>query len=589
LKLKNLKQTTAIGMILLSAASVFGFDATMKINPPVIELSESAELIVEVRNAKNPQQPVLPDIPGLRIDYTGESANSRWINGKSDSYTAYSYSVYPQKTGTFTIGPFNYTIGNETKILQGELKVVQPDSSSTQVKNWADILFARLSVDRSSVYVQEPFELTLAIYSRQGLQLVGNLSIENMPKTGLSEFKWQELDPSRDVINNTVYDVHRFRAQIRGLHSGTFEFNPTMTVQVVVPNQTGPRHRLFDDPFFNPLFYRAETRPVDVAVEKTSIVVKPLPEEDQPPGFSGAIGQFDFQVSAQPVDVHPGDPITLTMRITGDGNLDHIAAPPFPEENSFRLYGDPQKKEEEHTVVFEQVISPRSAEATQIPPIRFSFFDTRSGRYKTLNSDPIPVTVTASSNNTAQVFAAKESLVLPPPETPFATESDLQQITVTLETFWQKIRAWLWLIPGVLAIFLAAVGSRKLHHHHKKDTARIRRQKAPKAARKALRKARHARHQGNTAAFYDALWNTLAEYFGNRLNLPPGDIDSPTILQALKQAAVDGKQIDKLRSVFEHVEASRYGLPNSESTSEEMKKTQRTLEQILKRCEKKKF
>jgi hypothetical protein len=570
-------------VLCLATLHSFGFEATMVIQPPLIQLGESATLSIEVRDAKKIQPPALPDVPGLHFSGMRQSQNSSWINGKSDSFTTFSFQIAPQHTGTFTIGPFKYMLNGETKTLQGELKVVATSGDAAQPQSWSDIVFARLEPDRTAAYVQEPFGLTLSIYSRQGVQMAGNINLQGMPETGLDGIQWQEVQPDRQVISNAVYEIRRFQTRTRAVSSGVFEFQPSITVQVVTPNQQRNQ-----DPFFGSFFQRTETRPVDLPVEKVAVTVKPLPAEGKPDGFSGAVGRFDFQVSAQPLEAHPGDPITLSMVISGNGNFDRVMSPPLPANGLFRLFGEPVRKQENNAIRFEQVVSPRTADAKEIPAIAFSFFDTQSGQYRAVSSKPIPITVTATSNSTAQVFAAKDSIVLPPPETPFATESDLQRITVRLKHLWLLIKPWLWTIPVTLALGSALLLGQRLRRNRQSDMAKVRRQKAPRAARKALCAAEQARRRGDAAAFYDSLWNALADYFGHRLNFPPGDVTSSTVLQTMGRAGFDPEKINLLRTIFERVDACRYGQPG-ETAPETMQKLQGSLEQILKQCEKAKF
>ena len=329
------------------------------------------------------------------------------------------------------------------------------------------------------------------------------------------------------------------------------------------------------------MFQQTQTRPVDVAVQGATLTVNPLPDAGKPASFNGAVGQFALTVDAQPRTVHPGDPITLTLTLRGDGNFDRILAPSIPVDDEFRLFGDPVRTQMEEAVQFEQVISPRTAKATEIPAIPFSFFDTQAGQYRTVQSAPIPITVTASSNSTAQVFASNDSVILPPPETPFASESDLQRIHTALQKTWRIIRPW----PIAIALGLAVFFARRIHRSRKRDTARVRRQTAPKAARKALRAAELARKQNNTSEFYDALWNALHDYFGNRLNLPPGDVTATVALQALSRKGFDPEELNKLRSLFEQVETIRYSAP-TKTDAGQMEQLQQRLEKLLKRSEK---
>jgi hypothetical protein len=157
-----------------------------------------------------------------------------------------------------------------------------------------------------------------------------------------------------------------------------------------------------------------------------------------------------------------------------------------------------------------------------------------------------------------------------------------------MQNLWQSIRPRLWTLPAALLLGVALFLGRRFHRVRRNDTARARRQKAPKAARKALHAAEHARQRSDTAAFYDALWHAMADYFGHRLNLPPGDVTASAVLQALVQNNFTPEQINTLSAIFEQVESSRYGRPEAVSP-EEMKKLQSSLEQILKHCEKIKF
>lgn len=575
-KIRNLK--FAFLALLLPAARIFGFDAVLTIQPPLIELRDSAVLRIEVRNAKKLQAPALPDVPGLQFVNAGQSQQSIWVNGKSDNVTVYNFKIHPQQTGDFTIGPFEYKLDGENRSLQGRLKVVAGSGDAAVPQSWSDILFARLEPDRKSAYVQEPFGLMFSLYARQDVQITDAINLQGMPETGLSDLKWQEIEPSREVVNGAVFSVRRFSARTRAVSSGIFEFSPVATAQVVIPNQRNQQR----DPFFSSFFDRIETRPVNLPVEKTAIEIKPLPETGRPDGFSGAVGHFSFQTAARPLETQPGEPITLMMTVSGEGNFDRITAPSLPESGMFRLYGQPVRRQEDHAVRFEQIISPRTADITEIPAIDFAFFDTKSGQYRTLKSRPIPITVTAASNTAAQVFASKESVMLPPQDTPFVTESDLQRLLNGLQKLWRKVRPWLWSLCAVLGVSLIAFPVYKIHRNRRCDTARIRKQKAPKAARQALKKADQAIRSGDRQTFYNALWDALTGYFGHRLNLPPGNITAEALLIALNRAGADPELNQRLNTVFNCIEASRYGQSGNDTSAGQMEQLQTEVEHILK-------
>ncbi len=54
--------------------------------------------------------------------------------------------------------------------------------------------------------------------------------------------------------------------------------------------------------------------------------------------FNGAVGDFRFDLSANPRAVKAGEPITVTMTITGIGNLDTVSLPRIPCGDAFKTY-----------------------------------------------------------------------------------------------------------------------------------------------------------------------------------------------------------------------------------------------------------
>ena len=567
----------------LIATSSFAAEVTMTVNPPIISLGEAAQIKVEVRDAKRPQAPDFPRVDGLSFSGTGQSTQTRMTNLKVDKSVSYTINAYPQRTGEFTIGPFNYKVDGEVKRLSGSLKVVGTSGDVTDAQSWNDMAFARITSSRNRVYVQEPFELTLSIYSKSGLQIQRVENLKGIPETGLSKTEWKETSPTREQVDGVLYDVRQFKASLRAMGSGLFKFEPTVTIQVAAPRQQ--RHR---DPFLGGfgLFDAVQTIPVELVADPATVEVLPLPPIGKPENFSGAVGRFIFEVTAEPKEVAPGDPITLQMTLIGEGNYDRILPPALPAEAPFRLFGDAVRQQGNNGVRFEQVISPQNTSVTEIPPLDFSYFDSESGQYRTVSSTPIPITVNATSNNTAQVFAAQETLTAAPADTPFATESDLQRITGWLKKQWKRIRPWLWTLPTALGAGLLLFLTRRFYHRRRKDTARMRRQQAPKAARAALKAADTALQKNDTNAFYEAAGNALNSYFGNRLNLPPGEVTPHIVLNAMEKA---GLETDKAKFLFDHVEAARYGLSNSQQTAHELKTVKNDLQDLLKSIEKSKL
>ena len=91
------------------------------------------------------------------------------------------------------------------------------------------------------------------------------------------------------------------------------------------------------------------------------------------------------------------------------------------------------------------------------------------------------------------------------------------------------------------------------------DVALARRQKAPRSARANLRKAEAAlKESAAPAAVFSALAAAAADYFGHRLNLPPGAVEAPLILDKLRAAKADEATLAKWQEFFALSDQIRY-------------------------------
>jgi hypothetical protein len=123
----------------------------------------------------------------------------------------------------------------------------------------------------------------------------------------------------------------------------------------------------------------------------------------RPVDFSGAVGgPFVVQWIAVPTELTAEEPLTLTLRVAGPGNLAELRRPALGKLESFRSFavedlddrllpGDPPRRE------FRYRVRTRSAAVTEIPRFKFVYFNPRitppSRGYQTTYADPVPLTV----------------------------------------------------------------------------------------------------------------------------------------------------------------------------------------------------
>jgi hypothetical protein len=142
----------------------------------------------------------------------------------------------------------------------------------------------------------------------------------------------------------------------------------------------------------------------EVAIETTptSLEISPLPKQDRPDDFTGAIGKFQMEASVSPKKAGPGDPITLRVVVSGQGNFEAMGAPVLVGDEEWRSYPPSEKFQSSDAIHFvgektyEFMLVART-DQQQTPGIRFSYFDPDTGKYETLTQNPLPVQARAGA------------------------------------------------------------------------------------------------------------------------------------------------------------------------------------------------
>src|SRR5690606_34729625 len=109
-----------------------------------------------------------------------------------------------------------------------------------------------------------------------------------------------------------------FRKAIVAREPGRVDLEPTVvSFRAIRASAQRPRS-LFDD-FFGDSFFGSKRGYEHLAIPSNplSLEVLPLPEQGRPAEFTGLIGEFRFEAQAAPTEVSVGDPITLTIRVSG--------------------------------------------------------------------------------------------------------------------------------------------------------------------------------------------------------------------------------------------------------------------------------
>jgi hypothetical protein len=557
-----------VSLYLCCAAVVLAVEpsVTFDIQPRIIKLGEAATATLQFHGIDNPNNPGFPPLDGFQVQSAGTESSFTINNGAQDSSISVKYTLIPQRVGKTNIGPFSYDDGKGHKFdLPGVMiEVVNPGSSAQSAQ---DLLFARLEPSSTNLYVQQVFDLTLKIYASTKLNLHGVQPLQNLPAQGLMIHQPQQLDTQREAVNGEIYTVYRFSLRAQALTAGRYDLAPTERAEILAPQRR--QRNPFGDAFFDSFFGTVQTETRDINVQPVTLVIKDLPTEGRPANFAGAVGKFTFEMTCKPLVLSAGDPITLGYRISGRGNIDSVQMPTLQLGADFKSYDakltsqniNDQTATGEKT--FEQVVIPRADSVKAFPEVSFSFFDPDVNAYQSVKRGPFALVVHPSA----------KSVVLENQAAPSDATQKAQMLGSDIVYLKSAPAAWLteidipWYakrgtmiaqtVPAiaVAATFLLVRRREKVAG----DIARTRRQMAPKAARAGIERARGAITQNDVKQFYEALWEAMSSYFGNRLNLLPGDVSSDRIDTAFARANFTGDERQLVRNLFESCERARFG------------------------------
>lgn len=365
--------------------------------------------------AEEPQ----PDPPELAIEaatvtYLGVTPNVstriQIINGQRsesrDITFIYRWRIATPAAGSYTVPPLTVT--------QGELSASSGAASFTarEIATTSDMI-VRMDLPDRPLWVGETFDAGVEWLLRRDVgeqQFVVPLfdheavQVES-PATGREStlaFPAAAGQVELPIVQNETveagvpYTRFRFPARITVTRPGPLELDPVM---VAASLESGTRRDRFG--FTTPAYelFRAEG-------ERRRLVVRALPLDGRPASFENAIGSgFSIDVQASRTVVQVGDPVNLSIAIRGDGPLEGLSLPDLSGDDGLpaELFSVPDTTTvgvvdaDGATKTFDITVRVRSAEASEIPPLAFSYFDPESGQYTTSRSRPIALSVAGSS------------------------------------------------------------------------------------------------------------------------------------------------------------------------------------------------
>jgi hypothetical protein len=558
-----------LGAALLGAASfscpiALAGDVAVRAAADKTEASLDDVIVVQVSVEGTRSEPSLPDLGGaFKIQSRGTSSQMTIINGRMSSKQDYSYALYPQKAGTFTIPPF--TVQDGGAAVQSNTLRITVAAAEPQQKDSGEV-FVTASVDTASPYLGQQIMYTFQFCRRVK---VASASLTEQP--AFDGFQAESLGKEvefQKVINGQQYLVTEIRQALFPLKTGELVITPT-TLQAAVVTQGRSRRGRGTDPFFGDSFFGfTETVPRQFRTAPVTVTVRPLPEEGRPADFRNLVGQFSLTSHLSATSAKVGDSLTLTITVAGTGSLKNLQTIDLGQLDQFKIYDDKPVVEQAVVngriggkVVVKKALVPLAAGALQVPAVGFSYFDTEARAYKRLTGTAYTVQVSPS--------AAGEKLDLL--QAPGAAGSRKQEVELLgqdilpVRTAAEVLRHRQVAPPALLVLAaalappllcLGLAGMRRYRERQASDPGAVRQRLAHKAFLKHLASARKA--AGDEKAFYPAAAQALKAFIGDKLAIP-GQALTGRDLESLLQGRVPGECIAELQQLMDSFDAGQFG------------------------------
>ena len=410
---------------------------------------------------------------------------------------------------------------------------------------------------------------------------------------------WRELEAPRyaDFWSNNI-DIKSLNVQ-----NGTYKGEPYRYVvlrrTLLYPQKTG---RLKIEPltldisvqvpsnrrdFFGNLISSSVNKTVSAG--SSFINVKPLPTDNKPNDFSGAVGDFNFEIKSDKEELLVDEAFQLSLIISGNGNFNLFEDPKISLPSSLEVY-EPEKISNvsvkaggiKGRVNNKYTIVPNISGKYTIPETKFSFFNPKDKKYVTIYSDPIYIDVEGNNKDSAPENDFNDSNKINKIQlaqnqfASFKTKTKFSKIEENI--FFNSTLYWLIFLSPFLICIIIVVFVKFLKNYNSKKVDKLKIAKG--LTNKLLYESKGL--IGNKERFYESIDKALTTYLKSKLNLDNSQLDKKYISSGLRQMEVEKKQIDLLFNVLENCQLARYTPLNIEAMSEDYEKAKLFIEQLEK-------
>lgn len=561
----------------------------------------------KIENATNVETIIPPSFKNFEVvSGPNQQSGMTSINGKIDQYIAISFFLQPKSTGKFSIGAavaradgkkfysnpivvevtaasvsssnnpanslspfsnFNFNFQAPPPTHQFDDFILKTGESPTEKikKN----LFIKLDVSKKHCFVGEPITASYKLYTR----LRSESSITDAPS--FNGFSVSDLDVNNNAsiekYNGRQYNVYVLRkVQLYPLQPGNFTLDPLVANNKVTFIKAAYAGTQQGDMFFDMLENFADAASPENAVvdetvtlksEPVTIKVKPLPAQNIPKEYKGAVGNFTIQAKLEKNNFTTDDAGILRVVIGGQGNIQLINSPKinWPENiegfeakvtDNIDKSSVPMKGSKTFTFPF----TVTKAGKYTIDSISFSYFDPASSSYKVIKTAPLQVQVNKGTGV---------------PKNPYVNDSESPKNKSFASVHPYELTAGIILLLGIIILIILGINRKNksksvLEKNVKIDDIKNKIKENELEfiiPENPLLAAHEKLIEDDGAQFYNVLDAALKKYLSAKLKIPVEEITKKRVNEELDKCNVGLGTSLMLNSLLEEIEMNLYAMP----------------------------
>jgi hypothetical protein len=568
----------ALALAALTLTALPAYAAELRFSASVdrttVGVGEQFQLVLTVQgedmlSAPAPTLPQLPDFTVLGSS-SSQSTNISIIGGqmKKEATVSFIYALTANKLGTFWIPACKFTYqGREyasqpitmtvVKEAQGRAApgpgaggggapAVAPSRTPAAIEG---NLFLSVIPSRRTVYVGEPLTVEVSLCTRYQIANGG----------------WAEVPSFNGFWTEKLFEADRFDFQNRVIEGRSFGVSVLEKVALIPisPGQATLKPLAFNAAVSQPprdvfdLF--GSTQNVRVTSKPITIDVLPLPEQGKPAEFTGGVGQFTLAATLDRMTSNGSEPVNLTVKLSGNGNLRMIDKPTLPAIQGLKIL-DPEIKDDAHvsgesvrgTKTFRYPIIPQSDGKYLIAPIVIAYFDPQAKSYKTLRTTPLEFAASGTMTS-APVVEATGLKVLGTDIGYIKPDATTLAVTPMTLPWW----------PNLLYLLsFGMMGSAVWYRGHSErllaDRGYARKSRSSALVRRRLKDAEALLRKKDEKGFYAELTRAVMGYVGDRFNIDSHAMTREQLRAELDRLAVAPETSGALLAIVDQCEIARF-------------------------------